>query len=508
MPIDVTPLLRVYARRRLKQLMRLDPIEAQRRQLARLVSKAANTKFGREHGFASIRTVEDFQSRVPLRTYEQMWGDYWSAPFPLLTDVSWPGKIPYFAVSSGTTSGKTKYLPLTVDMRRSNVRAGLDVLSFHAGARPHSRFFGGVSFMLGGSTELVQEAPGVFSGDLSAIAAKTLPRWARPYAFPPNDLALEAIWDVKLAKTAEASLSKSVRVLTGTPSWVLILLERVRALREAQGQQGLPVYPDLQLFIHGGVNFAPYRARFDAIFKDQDIDMREVYPASEGFIGIADRGPGEGLRLNLDHGIFYEFVPVEELGSEHPTRHWAASIQPDINYAVVLSTCAGLFSYVIGDTVRFVDTKIPRVLVTGRTSYMLSAFGEHLIGEEIEKAVTSAAVAIKAGVTDFSVGAVFPSNGGELGGHLYVVEFETMPDEAQRQSFAEHVDQELQRMNDDYRAHRADGHGLNAPLVAVVPPGSFAAWMASRGKAGGQNKVPRVINDRDLFMNLRTFNKV
>jgi hypothetical protein len=505
MPIDVTPLLRIYARQRLRKLARLDPVETQRRQLMQLVSRARDTAFGRDHGFAKIGTVEEFQSHVPLRTYEEMWRAYWQAPFPLLKDISWPGSIPFFAVSSGTTSGKTKYIPLTPDMRRSNVKAGLDVLSYHAAARPKSRFFGGVSFMLGGSTELVQEAPGVFSGDLSAIAAKTLPRWARPYAFPPNELALLSNWDEKLARTAEASLDKTVRVLTGTPSWVLILLERVRALKAARGHGTGALYPDLQLFIHGGVNFAPYRARFEALFAGQDIDMREVYPASEGFIGIADRGPGEGLRLSLDHGLFFEFVPVEELGSSSPTRHWAATIEPDVNYAVVLSTCAGLFSYVIGDTVRFVDIKTPRVLVTGRTSYMLSAFGEHLIGEEIEQAVTKGAQRIGTGVTDFSVGALYPEAEGELGGHLYIVEFERGISDEQTASFADLVDRELQLMNDDYRAHRAEGHGLNAPRVVVLPAGGFAAWMAGRGKAGGQNKVPRVINDRDLFMNLRNF---
>jgi hypothetical protein len=504
-PLDLTPFLRFYARRRLKRLSALDPAAAQQRELLKLVRTARDTKFGKDHDFASVSTVADFQARVPLRRYEQMWREYWQPAFPLLDSVSWPGRIPFFAVSSGTTSGSSKYLPLTAAMRRSNVRAALDVLAFHARAKPDSRFFGGPTFMLGGSTALVEEAKGVFSGDLSAIAAKTLPFWAKPYAFPPNDLALLADWNEKLDRTAEASLTRDIRALTGTPSWVLILLERLRALRDARGETGVPAFPALRLYIHGGVNFTPYRPRFEALFAEQDIDLREVYPASEGFIASADLGPGEGLKLSLDNGLFFEFVPVDELDSPNPTRHWAATIQPDVNYAVVMTTCAGLFGYVIGDTVRFVDTATPRLLITGRTSYMLSAFGEHLIGEEIEAAVADAAGKIGADLTDFSVGALHAEREGDLGGHLYIVEFETLPDEAALARFAGYIDDDLRRRNDDYRAHRADGHGLHAPRVQAVSPGTFAAWMESRGRAGGQNKVPRVINDRNLFDNLRAF---
>lgn len=505
MPLDLTPALRLYAAWRRRRLAALDPAAAQARELAKLVRAARGTAFGRDHDFASIRTVADFQARVPLRRYEEMWDGYWKPAFPVLDNVSWPGRIPYFAVSSGTTSGSSKYLPLSPQMRRSNVRAALDVLAFHAAARPSSRFFGGASLMLGGSTALVEEAPGIFSGDLSAIAASTLPRWAQPYAFPPPEIALLADWNEKLARIAEAALDKDIRVLTGTPSWVLILLERMRALRDARGETASATLPDLRVFIHGGVNFAPYRARFEALFAGRDIDMREVYPASEGFIAAADRGPGEGLKLSLDNGLFFEFVPVDELGSARPTRHWTATIEPDVNYAVAMTTCAGLYAYVIGDTVRFVDVKTPRLLVTGRTSYMLSAFGEHLIGEEIESAVSDAAWAIGADVTDFSVGPVFPERPGELGRHLYIVECAAAPAADAATRFAALIDADLQRRNDDYRAHRAEGHGLHAPEVRIVPPGAFAAWMASRGKAGGQNKVPRIVTDRALFDSLVAF---
>ncbi len=502
--LDLTPILRLYARRRIRQLQRLNPHEAQTRTLMSLLRRARATRFGRDHGFESIRTVADFQARVPLRRYEQMWADYWQQPFPTLNDVSWPGRIPFFAVSSGTTSGASKYIPLTPEMRRANVRAGLDVLSFHALARPDSRFFGGASFMLGGSTDLVQEAPGVLSGDLSAIAAKTLPFWAKPYAFPPDDIAFLTNWDEKLNRMAAAALDRDIRVLTGTPSWVQILLDRMKALRAARGESG-PALPRLSLFVHGGVNFEPYRARFADLFAGQNVDLREVYPASEGFIAMADRGPGEGLRLILDNGIFYEFVPVDQLGTPNPQRFTIQSVDTNTNYAIVLTTCAGLFAYVLGDTIRFVDVKTPRILITGRTSYMMSAFGEHLIGEEIERAVSHAAKMIGAAVTDFSMGAVVPSAEGEIGHHLYVVEFQTAPEAQAMARFATLIDSDLQRANDDYRAHRADGHGMAAPAIRAVPAGTFAAWMASRGRAGGQNKVPRVINDPKLFNALLSF---
>ena len=504
MRLDATPIARLLLKRRHRRLMQADAVADQRKQLAKLVKTAAGTRFGRDHDFAAIKTVEDFQRAVPLRNYEQMWTGYWKDPFPILDNVTWPGRVPFFAVSSGTTSGASKFIPITRDMRRSNVNAAMNLLALHAAAKPKSRFFAGPSFMLGGSTELVKEADGVWSGDLSAIAAMTLPRWAQAFAFPPNDLALLTNWDEKLARTAEASLDKRIRILTGTPSWVLILLERVAALRKVRGDTALP-YPELDLFIHGGINFAPYRERMTAFFAGRDVDFREVYPASEGFIGFADRGPGEGLRLNTHGGLFFEFIPVDELGSANPTRHWVETIQPDINYAVALTTCSGVFAYLIGDTVRFVDIKTPRLLITGRTSWMLSAFGEHLIGEEIDKAVLEAATAIGNAVTDYSVGPVYPDDTTPLGHHVFVVEFASPTDPEARSQFSTTLDTALQRMNDDYRAHRGGGHGMADPRIEPMDTGGFAAWMAARGRAGGQNKVPRVISDAALLQNLRDF---
>ena len=309
-----------------------------------------------------------------------------------------------------------------------------------------------------------------------------------------------------MAALAPASLNANIRGFGGTPSWVLLFLDKLAALRPEAGRRLAGLYPDLELFVHGGVNFAPYRSIFAEWLKGSHAETREVYPASEGFIAAADRREGEGLRMIVDNGLFYEFVPVEELGSAAPTRHWLANAEIGVNYALVLSTCAGLWSYVIGDTVRFVDRDPPRILVTGRTSYSLSAFGEHLIGEEIEKAVATAATAIGSAVADFSVGALFPQGEGELGGHLYIVEFsDGAPSPDRLAEFARVLDETLCTLNVDYRDHRAGGFAMRAPAVHPVPPGTFAAWMKRRGKLGGQNKVPRIINDEALFDDLKDF---
>jgi hypothetical protein len=287
---------------------------------------------------------------------------------------------------------------------------------------------------------------------------------------------------------------------------MLIFFDKLHALApEAGGRLG-KIYKNLEMVVHGGVNFAPYVDRFRELLSESSAELREVYPASEGFIAIADRGYGDGLRLNLDHGIFFEFVPLEELESATPTRNWIENVETDVNYAVVMTTCAGLWSYVIGDTVRFCDTKTPRVLVTGRTSYYLSAFGEHLIAEEIEDGVTTAARAVEAEVADFTVGPVFPKNSGELGGHIYIVEFaRNQPDKDQIPRFAVELDRKLCQRNEDYEAHRSEGFGLREPQIIVAKSGCFASWMKSRGKIGGQNKVPRIITNTQMLQELIDF---
>lgn len=501
-----TPLLRVYTRLRARQLASEDTPAAQRRQLRRLLARARDTRFGRDHGFAGIAGIEDYQRAVPLRRWEDFWRDYWQAQFPRLADCSWPGTIPYFAQTSGTTAGITKYIPVTREMVASNRRATLDLVTHHLVNRPRSRLFAGRNFMLGGSASLTELAPGIWTGDLSGIAGKTVPAWARPFYFPPRHLETMADWEEKIAALAPASLTVDIRALGGTPSWLLLFLQKLAMLDPAAGRRLAAFYPNLELLVHGGVSFAPYRAAFAEWLTGTHAETREVYPASEGFIAVADRGDGDGLRLVADNGLFFEFVPVDELGSNQPTRHWIGNAETGVNYAIVLSTCAGLWSYIIGDTVRFVGLRPPRLLVTGRTSYSLSAFGEHLIGEEMEQAIAAAAAAIGAEIADWSVGALYPASSDEPGGHLFIVEFSgAVPPPDALVRFAAVLDASLAEQNDDYRVHRSGGFGMRPPLVHPVPSGTFAGWMKRRGKLGGQNKVPRVIAEPALLDDLRAF---
>jgi hypothetical protein len=506
--IDGTPFLKLYARRRGGALQRQNPAAEQERQLARLVRHAQDTRFGRDHSFAKITSLAEFQARVPLRRYEDMWRDYWQPAFPSLLDCTWPGTIPYFALSSGTTSGTTKYIPCSREMTKANDRAALDVLAHHIADRPHSRVLGGKTFMLGGSTELTKLAPGIHAGDLSGIAAARMPFWARAYVYPPRELALIADWEKKIQVLARGILNQDISVIAGTPSWLLIFFERLFALKPERERRLADFFPHLELIIHGGVNFAPYRPQFDALLAGGHAETREVYAASEGFIASADRAPGEGLRLITDNGLFYEFVPLAELATANPKRHWVANIEPGLDYAIVVTSSAGLWAYIMGDTVKFIEQKPPRLLVTGRTSYTLSSFGEHLTGSEIEDAVSAASSAIGAQIADFAVGAIYPDHKTSRGGHLFLVEFSgPSPTPVDARRFVQILDDVLSRRNDDYRVHRSGGVGLDPPQLRALPRGTFEAWMKSRGQLGGQHKVPRVIADPGLFAGLRDFTK-
>ena len=503
---DPTPLFRLYARQRVKKMNDLDPVAAQENLLRGMVDFASMTEFGLSHDFAAIRTIADYQHAVGLRRYEDFWLEFWEAQFPVIEDCTWPGRIPFFALTSGTTMGPTKYIPFTKEMMLANSRAGLDLLALHVTSNPNSSLFSGKSLMLGGSSDLSELAPGVYSGDLSGIVAQNLPLWVRPWSQPSRSIALMNDWEKKITILAEQALRQRITSISGVPSWLNLLFAKMAEQKGTQDICLAELLPDLQLLIHGGISFAPYRHQYEDYLVDSSAEMREVYAASEGFIGIADEKYNEGLRLCLEHGLFYEFVPVAEIDSENPTRHWIDTIETDINYAVVVSSCAGLWSFIIGDTVRFVDRTPPRLLVTGRLSYSLSVFGEHLIGEEIETAIARAAASTKRHVTEFSVSADVSSDAQSQGQHIFLAEFShgTLSTE-ERSHFISVLDDELCNQNADYHAHRADGFGLQVPQLICAKPGAFEAWMKDRGKLGGQHKVPRVILDNELFQSLQQF---
>ena len=493
-----------YAARRVARLDGRAPGPVQRRTLLRLVRHARDTRFGRDHDFARIRTVADYQRRVPPREYEAFWDDYWRAAFPDPRGTTWPDPIPYLALSSGTTSGATKYLPVSRQLLRSNQRAALTTLALFLAARPGTPLFNGRLFFLGGSTELESPASWydgpVRVGDLSGIVAREASALLRPFTFPPPDLALLRDWEKKLDLLVRHGVGLPVTMLSGVPSWLLVLFDR---LRRATGRGRVAdVWPGLRLVLHGGTKFEPYRELFRREVGSDRVHFQETYPASEGFVAAED--PRHGLlRLVPDHDIFFEFVPVEDLGSDRPVRHTVGEVVPGVQYAVALTTCAGLWSYLLGDTVCFERRDPPLLRFTGRTRQFLSAFGEHLIGEEVERAVAAAAAAAGVDVVDFHVGPVFPEVTGTPGRHRFLVEFAAAPAAADR--FGAGVDAALCATNEDYRAHRQGNLTLLPPEVVVVPRGGFADWMRSRGKLGGQHKVPRMDNSGALTARLRQF---
>ncbi len=480
-----------YARWRVARLDHSPAARSQEQTLLRLVRQAAGTRFGRDHDFASIRTIADFQRRVPLRDYESFWGEYWRPAFPHLANATWPGQVPYLALSSGTTTASTKYIPVSAAMLASNRRAALTGLAWFRAAHPDAALFTGRMFFLGGSTNLSRPdafCPRPLVGDLSGIAARELPAVLRPFTYPPSDLALLGDWEQKLTRLAEESALLPVTLVSGVPSWLLVLFERLRQLSGCE--RIAEIWPTLRVVVHGGTRFDPYRGLFRRLMGD-GVHFLETYPASEGFVA-ADDPRYELLRLIPDHGVFFEFVPLGELGQDRPTRHTVADVVPGVQYAVVLTTCAGLWGYVLGDTVCFERRDPPLLRFTGRTRQFLSAFGEHLIGEEVERAVAGAAATVGTDVVDFHVGPVFPGSPGTAGYHRYLVEFARPPREVA--TFAREVDAALCRINEDYRAHRAGDLTLRSPEVVPIRRGGFADWMRSRGKLGGQHKVPRMDN--------------
>ena len=479
-----------FARFRTRSLAELDPVEVQRRSLLKLLGLASATRFGIDHGFASIQSVAEYQARVPIRTYEALWTDYLKDHYPRFDNLTWPGRIPYLALTSGTTQGSTKYIPVSREMIASNQKAAKTMVAFQMASRPRSQLFTGKIFFLGGSTNLEQPGKGVRQGDLSGIAAEAAGDWLRPYTFPPLELALEADWDRKLAELAERSVGERITMIGGVPSWLLALFARLKALT---GKSTMAeVWPSLEVVVHGGVKFDPYRGSFDEVLGDPRIRLQETYPCSEGFIAFGD--PSSGLlRLVFDHGLFYEFIPVDEVDSASPTRHWLGNVEVGVNYAIVVSTCAGLWSHLIGDTVRFESLNPPLLTFTGRTKYTLSAFGEHLISEEVEGAIARASRATGGAVREWHVGPVFH---GPLGHHCYVVEFLKPPDDLDQ--FRRILDADLCRRNADYLAHRAEGLGLPLPAIVVARAGGIDAWMRAKGKLGGQHKVPRMDNTGGL----------
>lgn len=491
------------AHRRVAELDAMDAARVQANSLLRMVRKARRTRFGADHDFRRIETVKDYQNRVPVRDYEYFWTTYWKDAYPRLDDLTWPGFTPYYALSSGTTSGTTKYIPVTKEMVRSNAKAAFTTLSLFRHAHPEAKLLTGQFFFLGGSTELRTQADGSFAGDLSGIAAREVTDALRPYTFPPYDLSTLSDWEVKVQQLAEASATRPITALSGVPSWMLILFDR---LKKVTGKSTIAeIWPDLRLIIHGGTKFDSYRDLFAQEIANDKVKFCEVYPCSEGFVATEDPRY-KLLRLVPDHDVVFEFIPCEDLDAKgqakpNAARHLVGDVVLGVRYAVAITSCSGIWSDLIGDTVIFESKSPPLLRFAGRTKNFLSAFGEHLIEEEVEKAIAFAASEMNVATTDFHVGPIFPSTPTAPGHHLYLIEFRDAPQDLAK--FARIVDAKLIELNEDYAAHRVGDLTMLVPRVQAVPAGGFAAWMKSRGKYGGQNKVPRMDNNGTITLQLQ-----
>jgi hypothetical protein len=490
-----------YAHNRTVALDHMNAGKVQHDTLLSLVRRARNTRFGRDHDFSRIYSLADYQARVPVREYEFFWDTYWKNVYPRLDNVTWPGKAPYYALSSGTTSGATKYIPVTWEMVASNKKTAFTTIALFRHAYPDAKLFTGKFFFLGGSTELRPQPDGSLAGDLSGISARDLLDVLRPYVFPPFEYTKISDWKEKMDRFAELSVKQPITAISGIPAWMQRLFDRVKAV---SGKKTISeVWPELRLVVHGGTKFDPYRDMFRKEMGSDLVRFCEVYPASEGFVATED--PRYGLlRVLPDHDVFFEFVPVTDLGKDRPARHTLANVEVGIEYAVVVTSCAGLWSYLIGDTVAFENRTPPLIRFTGRTKYFLSAFGEHLISEEVEKAVTFACRETGVFPIDFHVGAVFPSDPAKPGHHLYLVEFaDQVPD---LQVFARKIDEELSRINEDYAPHRVGDLAMLMPEVRAVKRGGFDEWMrATRPSLDIQAKVPRMDNSGNITRNLATW---
>src|SRR5262245_40007304 len=489
---SLAPLLNwaVSRRRRAWEIAARTPIVVQEQTLQRLVGRARDTVVGREHGFASIRTVADYQRRVPVRDY--------LASKPLLEraftgerDIVWPGRTYDWVKTSGTTAGD-KVLPVSREAFTSHRRGGWDALYMAAERVGGARLLGGPMLFLGGCTRLQQLGDGNRVGDLSGLVVRRLPPGLRGRYSPGPGLSSIPDWETRIAAVAALVAGQDLRLISGMPSWMLILFQRVAQIDAAAGRPLSARWPNLGVFIHGGVSFAPYRDVFEARL-ERPLERVEVYPASEGFVALQTERSG-GLTLMLDYGIFYEFVPFEDLDSPAPRRHTVADVDLDRPYATALTTPAGLWSYLLGDLVRFTARDALRLEIIGRTRHFVNAFGENVIVEEVERALVEASRRSGALVAEFTVAPDYPSAAETRGRHEWLVEFATAP--ASLEPFTRLLDATLQQLNTDYRTKRSGDVGMLPPRIVPLPSGTFYAWMRSRGKLGGQNKVPRVTNDR------------
>ena len=469
-------------------------VKVQQKVFKKLIAEAQNTTFGKDHNFNSIKSYQDFKKEVPVRDYEAL-KNYVEKVVAGESDILWKGKPLYFAKTSGTTSG-AKYIPLTKESMPMHISAARNSLLMYIAETKNTSFVDGKMIFLQGSPEL-NETNGIKTGRLSGISAHFIPNYLLKNRLPSWETNCIEDWETKVEAIVDETINEDMTLISGIPSWVQMYFEKII---ERTGKKVGEVFPNFNLFVFGGVNFEPYRNKFEDLI-GRKVDTIELYPASEGFIAYQDSQTEKGMMLLVDNGIFYEFIPSEEFFDDNPERISLADVKIGVNYVLILNTNAGLWGYNIGDTVEFLSVNPPRIIVTGRIKHFISAFGEHVIGKEVEQAIHENTANTTIGITEFTVAPqITPESG--LPYHEWFIEFENKP--RNLEEFATKIDASMQQQN-MYYLDLIDGKILQPLKITVIEKGGFNSYMRSVGKLGGQNKVPRLANDRKIADELSKF---
>ena len=477
-----------------------NPIKTQNGALEYLLDKGKSSLFGVNHNFHEIRSYSEFTQKVKIRTYEEI--------FPYIEkirsgerDILWPGKVDWFAKSSGTTNDKSKYIPVSKEsLINCHFKGGKDMLCFYLNNNENSKMFLGKSLRLGGSRKIYENNNHYF-GDLSAILIDNLPIWAELISTPSNEISLLDKWDEKIDAIIKGTLQQDVRSLSGVPSWMLTLMNK---LLETTGKNYIDeIWKNLEVFFHGGVSFKPYKNEFNNIISNKNFKYYEVYNASEGFFGIQDLNDSRDLLLMLDYGVFYEFMEISEMKKSEKIID-LSQVKKGVNYAMLITTNSGLWRYKIGDTVMFTSLNPFKIIISGRTKHFINAFGEEVIIDNVEKALEKVISRHNCKITDYTVAPKFMESG-KKGSHDWIIEFSKNPNDFN--GFMFDLDLEIQENNTDYKAKRFKNITLDKPILNIARKNLFYDWLKSKRKVGGQNKIPRLSNDRKFFDELIKINK-
>jgi hypothetical protein len=474
-----------------------EPHSVQRTTLVELLEAAKNTEFGKTHHFEKIKSYEDFAKRVPLFDYESF-TPYLEKNIKGKQQVFWPSDIKWFAKSSGTTAGRSKYIPVSDEsLEECHYKGGKDMVSLYVSNFPDTKVFTGKSLTVGGALEkdLLHPKGIARAGDVSAVIMHNLPIWAQFVRTPSLETALMSDWEAKIERMARETMDENVTSIAGVPTWTVVLLQRILEIKKAS--HILEVWPNLEVFFHGAVAFGPYRNLFKELIPSDKMRYMETYNASEGFFGMQDQPDSDELLLLLDYGIFYEFILTEDLEKENPRVISLEGVEVGKNYALLISTNGGLWRYKIGDTVKFTSVLPYRFRISGRTKHFINAFGEEVIVENAEAAISYACEQTGATLTNFTAAPIYFEDSQSKGAHEWVVEFKSPPSDLE--NFADILDQHLREINSDYDAKRHKNLALQRLQLHAAPVGLFESWLAKKGKLGGQHKVPRLSNSREFM---------